>query len=163
MNASEELISVFGNRLRVRVCGICIENDSILLIRHINLGEKGVLWSPPGGGMEFGETAEEALKREFEEETGLKIKVNQFLFVNEFLKPPLHGIELFFLVEILSGKLVHGYDPEITSKHQIIQQVEFVTIDTIHAGDGLEFHAILKKISNMKDIQALNGYYLNGG
>jgi len=65
---------------------------------HHSLGESGILWAPPGGGMDFGQSVEENLTREFREETGLKVEVKRFLFINEFLAVPLHAVELFFEV-----------------------------------------------------------------
>ncbi|MEL7005810.1 MAG: NUDIX domain-containing protein [Bacteroidota bacterium] len=59
----EKLNSIYGGKTRIRVCGICIENDSLLMIRHEGVGEQNILWIPPGGGMEFGEDAHQALKR----------------------------------------------------------------------------------------------------
>ena len=67
----EVVKSVYGNRVRARACGICIHRGEILLVKHTGLGPEGVLWAPPGGGIEFGESAEDSLKREFKEETGL--------------------------------------------------------------------------------------------
>lgn len=96
---NNEIVSSFGNKLRIRVCGICIEENKILLVRHHSIGQSGILWAPPGGGMVYGETSEAALVREFVEETGLDIQVEHFLCVNEYLTPPLHAIELFFMVK----------------------------------------------------------------
>ena len=92
----KEIIDKFGERIRVRACGICIEASKILMVKHLIVGKQDYLWAPPGGGMKFGESARECLKREFMEETGLDIRVGDFLFVNEFKDPPLHAIELFF-------------------------------------------------------------------
>src|SRR5205814_2113551 len=92
----DHLIEIFGNKLRVRVCGICIKDQTILLIKHKYLGPKNELWAPPGGGLNFGENARTSLEREFKEETGLNVRVEDFLFIHEFLNPPLHAIELFF-------------------------------------------------------------------
>ncbi len=49
-----------------------IVNEGKFLIMHKNK-EKGDLWELPGGRMEFGESAEETLRRELLEETGLLV------------------------------------------------------------------------------------------
>ena len=41
----------------------------------------GNLWVVPGGHIEYGETIEEAIKREMKEETNLDIKLEKILFV----------------------------------------------------------------------------------
>lgn len=47
-----------------------IDGDRVLLLRHTYMPG----WHFPGGGVEPGETAEEAARRETEEETGLRIE-----------------------------------------------------------------------------------------
>ena len=85
----------YTNKLRVRVCGICLEKNSILVVCHRGLINGKDFWAPPGGGLVFGESVREGLKREIWEETGLEVKTGRFLFFNEFLRPPLHALELF--------------------------------------------------------------------
>jgi 8-oxo-dGTP diphosphatase len=119
---------LYGNRIRVRVCGVCIENEQILLVCHRPiLGEKDY-WSPPGGGIDEGESATEALKREFLEETGFKIEVGELLKTREFIKAPLHAIELYFSVKILSGNLIKGHDPEMNLNEQLIKDVSWLPL-----------------------------------
>jgi 8-oxo-dGTP diphosphatase len=154
----EKIIEKFGNKLRVRVCGILIEKGKILLIRHRSLGKKGVLWAPPGGGMQFGESAEETIKREFKEETGLKIKVERYLFTHEFLNPPLHAIELFFEVTRVGGELNTGYDPEMNKNEQIITKVAYLDIDELKEIDHVSIHNVLRNVNNLKDLLYLDGY-----
>ena len=77
------------------------------MARHDSLGETGILWAPPGGGMEFGQSVRDNLKREFREETGLTTEIIRYLFINEFLKPPLHAIEIFLEVKRDRGHAEH--------------------------------------------------------
>lgn len=156
-----EIIANFGHQLRVRVSGICFFEDKILLVKHLHLGKGEYLWAPPGGGLHFGESAEDCLKREFWEETGLIIKVEKFLFIHEFLAPPLHAVELFFAVKIVSGELKTGFDPEMSQKSQIIQDVDFLDWENICQENPLHLHAIFGKVQQLSDILQLKGYFLH--
>lgn len=153
-----EVEKIYGNRVRVRVCGICLKENKILLIHHSGVGEKGSLWAPPGGGLDFGESAEQTLIREYKEETGLNIRVEEFLFTNEFLSPPLHAIELFFRVEIISGTMAMGTDPEMSNGKQIIQDLRFWHFDEIRSQDPLLFHAVLRGIKSPEELLKLRGF-----
>ncbi len=154
----EKIIEKFGNKLRVRVCGILIEEEKILMIKHRSIGKNGMLWAPPGGGMQYGESAEKTIHREFEEETGLKINVDRYLFTHEFLNPPLHAIELFFEVSRLSGDLKRGYDPEMHKDEQIIAQVAFLDMDKIKEIDHDSLHYVLRLVKNLNELLSLDGY-----
>ena len=63
-------------RPRVRVAGILIENNKILLIEHLKKNKK--YWLVPGGGVDWGESTAEALIREYKEETNLDITVEKY-------------------------------------------------------------------------------------
>lgn len=102
----------YGNKVRTRVCGILIREHKILLLNHTGLNPENTFWSPPGGGIEFGETIEQTIKREFQEEVNLKIEVKQFLFLNEHIASPLHAIELFYTIDS-KEKPSLGKDPEL--------------------------------------------------
>lgn len=115
----------FEGQVRVRVCGLLVENGQILLLKHDNIGPGGHLWSPPGGGVEFGENLEETLKKEFEEETNLHIEVGDYLFTNEFISNKYHAIELFFEVCRISGEISLGNDPELSAEEQILSELRF--------------------------------------
>jgi 8-oxo-dGTP diphosphatase len=153
----KKIIEKFGNRLRVRVCGILIEHDRLLLVRHRGIGKNEVLWAPPGGGMNFGDSAEVNLVREFKEETGLNIKIERFLFTYEFLQPPLHAIELFFKVKRISGILRKGFDPEMNMDEQIIEQISFMEIDQVRKIQSGSLHYVLRRIRNFNDLLSLKG------
>ncbi|HSY62070.1 MAG TPA: NUDIX hydrolase [Cytophaga sp.] len=154
-----EIIHSFGNKLRIRACGICIEDNKILLVKHHSLGKGGILWAPPGGGMVFGEITEEALKREFIEETGLIISVEKFLCVNEYLVPPLHAIELFFIVKRIDGTLKKGVDPELHEDRQIITEVEWFSFDQLKQLPPEALHSLLHNVNNAADVIQHTGYF----
>ncbi len=157
---SEKIVEKFGDKLRVRVCGLLIENDSILLANHHSLTDGGDFWSPPGGGMDFGQSAKENLKREFREETGLEIEVEKFLFVHEYLSPPLHAIELIFKVSKIGGKLITGHDPELGDSHQIIKDVRFIPFSELKKIDKHHLHQMFLRIKTAGDIGKDSGYFL---
>jgi 8-oxo-dGTP pyrophosphatase MutT (NUDIX family) len=81
---SKEIESKFGHHLRIRVNGVLIEENKILLVKHKMSADRD-FWSTPGGGMQFGSTAQENLVREFLEETGLKIRVEEFALADQIL------------------------------------------------------------------------------
>lgn len=122
----------FGHKIRVRACGFLVEDDEILLLNHQGIGKKGNLWIPPGGAVEFGDSLEETLIREFREETGLEVKITKSMFNLEYIEPPLHAIEFFYKVERVSGNLTVGIDPELDTEDQIISQVGFFNESAIN-------------------------------
>ena len=148
----------YGNRVRVRVCGICSDGDRLLMVNHRGLTNKD-FWAPPGGGIEFGLSSEENLTREFLEETNLRIQVNSYLFCCEFVKPPLHAIELFFAANVLGGKLKTGRDPEMRAKDQIIREAKFMAFGDIDALPMEVKHGAFGLVSGASKITGLKGYY----
>ena len=154
----KQIIEKFGNKLRVRVCGILLEDGKILLVKHKSIGKDGTLWAPPGGGLHFGERAEDCLQREIEEETGLKVKVGKFLFTHEFLQPPLHAIELYFRITRISGKISTGMDPEMDSDQQIITAVSFLSFEEMKNLEPDSLHFVLRILDNLNDLLYLEGY-----
>jgi 8-oxo-dGTP diphosphatase len=149
-----EIARIYGNRLRVRVCGLCWQGDNLLVVCHSALSPAG-FWAPPGGGLEIGETLENALEREFSEETNLQVKAGKFLFGCEFLHPPLHAIELFFEVTHISGALQLGNDPELP----ILTAADFMPIQTLAAKPKEDIHGIFTLAQNADELRRLHGFY----
>ena len=85
-------------RPRIRVAGILIEDNKILLIQHHKNDKK--YWLIPGGGNDWGETTKEALIREYKEETNMDIEVDEFLFFSETISPDKkrHVLNLFYKI-----------------------------------------------------------------
>lgn len=136
--------TTFGGNVRVRACGVLFKEDAILLVRHKGIGEKGCFWAPPGGGVEFGESIHSALKREFQEECNIKIEVGDFLFINEFIQPPLHAIELFYKVTFVEGELKLGTDPELSVN--FITDLRFLTKNELEEITNSSIHPVVSKL-----------------
>ena len=98
-----------SKRQRVAAYGVARRDDEILLVRASS--ETGVpgTWWLPGGGLEFGESPDECLVREFMEETGLEVRVLGLLDVVtdvvEWMREQvrLHSIRLIYEVEVVDG------------------------------------------------------------
>ena len=147
----ENINSVFENRLRVRVMGIHINNDKILMVNHRGLNDSNELWLPPGGGVEFGEEMKEALKKEFMEEVNLAVEVGALLFVHELIKERIHAIELFFEIRSHKGVVEIGRDPELGS-NQIITDVRYFSISDIQGMKPDRIHGALAKLNSFDEL-----------
>ncbi len=83
-----------------RVAGIAVRNGKVLLQKPTNED----FYAFPGGHVEFGETNEETLVREFKEEIGADIKVGDLQWVAEVFFPwgenPCHQICLYYAIDI---------------------------------------------------------------
>ena len=83
------IFDYFANRVsskvRVRVSGLLVQNDTLLLIAHKKSGE--IYWLLPGGGVKYGESLVKALEREFCEELGIDIDVHNLLFICDSIDP----------------------------------------------------------------------------
>lgn len=123
--------SRYSGSIRIRSCGVLIEEGKVLLIQLLSPVTEDLVWIPPGGKVEFGETLEEALKREFKEETGLEVAVQKLLDVNELVQNGIHAIEFYFSVEKLSGSLSLGTDPEVNEHNQLIRDLRFFSKDQL--------------------------------
>jgi 8-oxo-dGTP diphosphatase len=142
----------YAHRVRVRVCGILLEGKKILLVRHQGLPNSTNFWSPPGGGLAFGEKVKDCLVREFKEETGLEVQPGRFLFMHEFIQDPLHALELFFEVKLTGGHLVTGTDPELAPDRQLIREVSFKTLAEISQEPVREVHRIFEDLIDLDDL-----------
>ncbi|MGL4632038.1 MAG: NUDIX domain-containing protein [Leadbetterella sp.] len=112
---SEEIIQAYGNNIRVRACGVLIQDSRVLLVKQAIFKDKPAFWAFPGGGVEANETLKDAVKREFLEETHLEVSVEDYIDYHEFIEEPLHAVEFFFRVKFEKGNLELGMDPELNT------------------------------------------------
>ncbi len=88
---------------RVGVAIVVVQDGKILLGKRKGSFAAGE-WSCPGGHLEFGETVEECMHRELEEETGLKVLSYQLgPWVSTVFDDEKHYITLYALVHAFEG------------------------------------------------------------
>lgn len=108
---------------RQRVSGIVIENGKILMIKDFRADFLLI----PGGGIEEGETHEETLRREFEEELDVRLvsctPLISFTFLNQVTKQD--GQDHVYIATI-EGK------PKVCPE---IERIEYVSKEDILSGN----------------------------
>jgi mutator protein MutT len=97
--------------MKTRVRAVIIKDGKILLIKRIKADI--TYWVIPGGAVEKNETNEQALIRESKEELGIDVAIKDLLLKIDSEKPETKGqVELFYLCEIIGGRMGSGKGPE---------------------------------------------------
>lgn len=122
----------YSGRTRIRVCGVLIEHNHVLLIQLHSPVSDVLVWTPPGGSVHFQEPLVQTLEREFLEETGLAIEVKEQVFINELIEGDFHAIEFFYTVKRIGGELKLGTDPERAENDQILKDLRFIPISELN-------------------------------
>jgi mutator protein MutT len=99
----------------VGVGAIILQQDEVLLVRRGTEPQKD-RWSLPGGALELGESLDQAVRREVLEETGLEVRILEFVGAFERITTDdsgaveYHYVLLDYLCEIVGGALAAGDD-----------------------------------------------------
>ena len=90
--------------IRPVVLGLAIKNNKLLVSEGFDKIKNETFYRCLGGGIEFLEKSEEALKREFLEEINISITVKDFLGISEniftYQGKKAHELILFYSIEI---------------------------------------------------------------
>lgn len=116
----------------VRTYGVLAHEGQVVLVRSSNPRHDPPLWWLPGGGINFGESPEESLRREFVEETGLHIVEPELLGVTSDLRrrengDRIHTVRILYTVTLAEGELRH-------ETHGTTDHARWFNIDSV---DGL--------------------------
>jgi 8-oxo-dGTP diphosphatase len=103
---------------------LIVQDRKVLMVRqHVQRGD--IVWNFPSGGIEEGETPEEACIREVKEETGYEVRILSKMYFDEE--------KYTYRAEIISG--TEGTDKSIKDNEDIIEigwisLSDFVKFDT---------------------------------
>ena len=139
--------SIYSGRVRTRGCALVVQEDQLLLVRQHVPTRPNPVWLAPGGEVEMGETAMQAAKRETFEETGLQIEITRLVAVHEFVEPPFHAVELYFLAKSVGGTLKVGTDPEHGDDEQQIISTQFIPFEGLN-----EITVVPEFLVNISDV-----------
>ena len=92
-----------GKRIDIGVKALIFKEGKFLVMHNKGIEEN--LWELPGGRMEFGETAEETLKREMIEETGLVVKPIKLLDTWNLIREDYQITGIIYLCEFEEGEV----------------------------------------------------------
>ena len=115
------------------VDAIALKDGQLILIRRKNPPFQGS-FALPGGFVDYGETVENAVIREFGEETGLEAEIKEFIgiYSEPDRDPRGHTVSVVFELKITGGKMLAGDDaadvslfpldelPDLAFDHEII-------------------------------------------
>lgn len=98
----------------VGVGAVIVRDNQVVLIRRGKPPKAGE-WSLPGGGIELGETTEQAILREVLEETGLQVDLGPLVDTVDYIETGAGGIKyhyvlIDYLAHYRAGTLVSGSD-----------------------------------------------------
>lgn len=90
---------------RIRVAAIIINDQKVLLVKHVHPETGYVWWVPPGGGLEDKDTSIfDCAKREVFEEANLKVDISKIIYIREFVGKNMN-LEIFTLADNHQGEL----------------------------------------------------------
>ncbi len=102
-------------KFRIRARAVILHEGKLLVVRHTPRSPYAAL---PGGHLEWGESIEQCLSREIEEELGITPQIGRLLYVHNLILDGVQFIEFFFEVTNSSAFFVER-NLKATHAHEI--------------------------------------------
>ena len=91
---------------KIEVVAAIIQREGAYLATQRGDGEFEGMWEFPGGKIEPGESSENALKREIQEELGVDIVIEDLICTTEYDYPSFHLTMHCYLCRVEAGEIV---------------------------------------------------------
>lgn len=125
---------------RDRACAAIIKGNKILMV-YIEDGEHHY-WTLPGGGVEQGETLEQAVIREVREEVCLDVQVEKLLFKYSY---SIGECYCFLVSPVYDTQEEHlGFDPELNEDNQVLKKIEWRDLNEVKS--DLQVSQVIKAL-----------------
>lgn len=117
----------------LRAVGVLVQNKRLLVQRD----RDGTDYALPGGHVQIGETTEEALVREWQEETGVEVQCGRLLWTEECFwnwnGTDAHNIAFYYLVECpnLDFPMWDGFVPHRDNDKVLIGWMPFDELQNV--------------------------------
>ena len=136
---------VDDKKFNYRVCGIIVHDGRILAMKD----ERSPYYYLPGGRVQLGERAEDAITRELNEELGIAAKIvrplwlNQAFFNEDVDKTDYHELCIYFLMDVSDTQLLQHCDNFILNEGNHIHAFEWLPFERLK--DEYFYPIFLKK------------------
>jgi 8-oxo-dGTP diphosphatase len=109
---------------QIEVVAAILQRDGAYFATQRGYGEFEGMWEFPGGKIEPGESREDALKREIQEELGVDIYIKELLCTTEYDYPTFHLTMHCYLCSVASGEIE-------LREHKSAQWLTAETLDSV--------------------------------
>ena len=141
---------------RVSVKGLCVRDGKLLMSLDATCfrdGEQKSLWELPGGGMDFGETLQQALTREVKEEMGLEVvsiaEKPTYLWTYKKAGRNPHGVEMWWWILFIAFRF-DVKDLNITASEEC-EEIRFFSKEELQHADVNDQMKQLRSLFNPGD------------
>ena len=135
--------------MKTSIACIAFDGEKILIAHRNPTGQMGDRWEFPGGKVEEGESDEEAIIREFEEEFGVKVtvgeKIAETFFLHNEKQIALHA----YNIQVPHDGIEKKYVLTEHSEYKWAAPAEIPTLNFVDS-DLLIYPAVMKWIASKK-------------
>ena len=124
---------VDDKKFNYRVCGIITNGEKVLAMRD----ERSPYYYLPGGRVQLGESAEEAIVRELNEELGVSAKIvrplwlNQAFFNEDVDKTDYHELCIYFLMDVSDTELLQRSNKFVLTEGEHVHAFEWLPFERL--------------------------------